>query len=140
MPAGGWKGSAVACARSADPSFDDCATTIPGRARGGLSCRQRREADEAISPCHPYAVPGVAEVGSVGGWVQQYQVDLDPNRLRSYDLRMSEVVRAVEESNSNVGGNVIEANGTWTVVRGLGLIESVEDLAGIRPRRVCIQT
>jgi Cu(I)/Ag(I) efflux system membrane protein CusA/SilA len=77
------------------------------------------------------AVPGVAEVGSVGGWVQQYQVDLDPNRLRSYDLRMSEVVRAVEESNSNVGGNVIEANGTWTVVRGLGLIESVEDLAGI---------
>lgn len=53
---------------------------------------------------------------------------------------MNEVVRAVEESNSNVGGNVIEANGTWTVVRGLGLIESVEDLAGIRPRRVCIQT
>ncbi len=77
------------------------------------------------------AVPGVAEVGSVGGWVQQYQIDVDPNRLRAYDLPMSDVVTAVERSNNNVGGNVIEAGGAWTVVRGLGLLESTEDLAGI---------
>lgn len=77
------------------------------------------------------AVPGVAEVGSVGGWVQQYQIDVDPNRLRQYDLPLSAVVTAVEKSNSNVGGNVIEANGTWTVVRGLGLIESTRDIADI---------
>ena len=77
------------------------------------------------------AVPGVAEVGSVGGWVQQYEIDVDPNKLRGYDLPLSEVVMAVERSNTNVGGNVIEANGTWTVVRGLGLIESTDDIANI---------
>jgi Cu(I)/Ag(I) efflux system membrane protein CusA/SilA len=74
------------------------------------------------------AVPGVAEVASVGGMVQQYQVDLDPNRLRSYGLSIGEVVQAVRASNANVGGNVIEANGAWTIVRGVGLIQSVEDI------------
>ncbi len=77
------------------------------------------------------AVPGVAEVGSIGGWVQQYQIDIDPNRLRQYDLPLSAVVMAVEKSNTNVGGNVIEANGTWTVVRGMGLIESTDDISDI---------
>lgn len=76
-------------------------------------------------------VPGVAEVGSVGGWVQQYQIDVDPNKLRGYGLPLSEVVMAVERSNNNVGGNVVEANGTWTVVRGIGLIESPEDIGNI---------
>ena len=65
------------------------------------------------------AVPGVAEVGSVGGWVQQYEIDVDPNKLRGYDLPLSEVVMAVERSNTNVGGNVIEANGTLTVIEGV---------------------
>jgi Cu(I)/Ag(I) efflux system membrane protein CusA/SilA len=77
------------------------------------------------------AVPGVAEVGSVGGWVQQYQIDVDPNRLRSYDLPLRDVVMAVERSNNNVGGNVVEAGGTWTVVRGIGLIKSTDDIANI---------
>lgn len=77
------------------------------------------------------AVPGVAEVGSVGGWVRQYEIDVDPNKLRGYDLPLSEVLMAVERSNNNVGGNVIEANGTWTVVRGLGLIESTDDIANV---------
>ena len=77
------------------------------------------------------SVPGVAEVGSVGGWVQQYQIDVDPNRLRSYDLPLSEVVMAIERSNNNVGGNVVEQAGTWTVVRGIGLIESADDIANV---------
>ncbi|MBS1812649.1 MAG: efflux RND transporter permease subunit [Acidobacteria bacterium] len=77
------------------------------------------------------AVPGVAEVGSVGGYVQQYQIDVDPNRLRAYDLPLSSVVSAVERSNNNVGGNVVESGGTWTVVRGIGLIESTDDIANI---------
>jgi copper/silver efflux system protein len=74
------------------------------------------------------AVPGVAEVASVGGMVRQYQVDVDPNRLRGYRLPLSAVVEAVMRSNRNVGGNVVEANGTWSVIRGLGLIERPEDL------------
>jgi Cu(I)/Ag(I) efflux system membrane protein CusA/SilA len=77
------------------------------------------------------AVPGVAEVASVGGHVQQYQVDVDPNRLRTYDLPLSAVVAAVRDSNLNVGGNVLESNGAWLIVRGVGLIESVDDVKRI---------
>jgi Cu(I)/Ag(I) efflux system membrane protein CusA/SilA len=77
------------------------------------------------------AVPGVAEVASVGGVVRQYQVDVDPHRLRAYRIPLSAVVEAVMRSNRNVGGNVVEAAGTWTVVRGLGLIESLADVEHI---------
>jgi Cu(I)/Ag(I) efflux system membrane protein CusA/SilA len=77
------------------------------------------------------AVPGVAEVASVGGTVQQYQIDVDPNRLRTYHLPLSAVVAAVRASNLNVGGNVLESNGAWLIVRGVGLIASVEDIEHI---------
>src|SRR3982751_6057294 len=77
------------------------------------------------------SVPGVAEVASVGGYVQQYQVDVDPNKLRGYNLPLSMVVEAVQRSNNNVGGNVVEQAGQWAVVRGVGLIESVADVENI---------
>ncbi len=77
------------------------------------------------------SVPGVAEVASVGGYVQQYQVDVDPNKLRGYSLPLSTVVEAVERSNNNVGGNVVEQAGQWSVVRGIGLIQSVADIENI---------
>ena len=77
------------------------------------------------------SVPGVAEVASVGGYVQQYQVDVDPNKLRSYSLPLSMVVEAVERSNNNVGGNVVEQAGQWSVVRGVGLIQSTADIENI---------
>ncbi len=77
------------------------------------------------------AVAGVAEVASVGGHVQQYQIDVDPNRLRAYAIPLSQIVEAVRRSNSNVGGNVVEQNGQWSVVRGVGLIESMADIENI---------
>src|SRR5436190_17365581 len=77
------------------------------------------------------SVPGVAEVASVGGYVQQYQIDVDPNKLRSYSLPLSMVVEAVEHSNNNVGGNVVEQAGQWSVVRGVGLIQSAADVENI---------
>ena len=77
------------------------------------------------------AVPGVAEVASVGGHVQQYQIDVDPNRLRTYNLPLSAVVSAVRDSNLNVGGNVLESNGAWLIVRGVGLIGSLDDVRRI---------
>ena len=77
------------------------------------------------------SVPGVAEVASVGGYVQQYQIDVDPNKLRSVNLPLSMVVEAVEKSNNNVGGNVVEQSGQWAVVRGIGLVESVADVENI---------
>ena len=77
------------------------------------------------------SVPGVAEVASVGGYVQQYQVDVDPNKLRGLNIPLSRVVEAVERSNNNVGGNVVEQAGQWAVVRGIGLIESTADVENI---------
>ena len=77
------------------------------------------------------SVPGIAEVASVGGYVQQYQVDVDPNKLRSFGIPLSMVVEAVQKSNNNVGGNVVEQAGQWAVVRGVGLIESVADVENV---------
>ena len=77
------------------------------------------------------SVPGVAEVASVGGYVQQYQIDVDPNKLRGLKIPLSMVVEAVQRSNNNVGGNVVEQSGQWAVVRGVGLIQSVSDVEDI---------
>jgi len=77
------------------------------------------------------SVPGVAEVASIGGEVRQYQIDVDPMRLRAYGVPLGDVVRAVAASNANVGGNVIEANGAWSIVRGVGLAESAKDFEDV---------
>ena len=77
------------------------------------------------------SVPGVAEVASVGGYVQQYQIDVDPNKLRAYNIPLSTIVESVQRSNNNVGGNVVEQAGQWAVVRGIGLIQSTDDVANI---------
>jgi copper/silver efflux system protein len=96
-----------------------------------LSLRELRTIQDWFIRYQLNAVPGVAEVASVGGHVQQYQVDVDPNRLRTYNLPLSAVVSAVRGSNVNVGGNVLESNGSWLIVRGVGLIESVDDVKQI---------
>ena len=98
---------------------------------GRHSLRELRTVQDWFIRYQINAVPGVAEVASIGGHVQQYQIDVDPNRLRAYDVSLGEVVEAVRNSNQNVGGNVLEANGTWSIVRGVGLVESVDDLAQI---------
>ena len=98
---------------------------------GGLGLRDLRTLQDWYVRYQLNSVPGVAEVASVGGEVQQYQIDIDPNRLRSYALPLSSVVRAVIASNSNVGGNVVSANGSWSIVRGLGLIENLDDIRNI---------
>ncbi|MEZ5345935.1 MAG: CusA/CzcA family heavy metal efflux RND transporter [Pyrinomonadaceae bacterium] len=77
------------------------------------------------------SVKGVAEVASVGGYVQQYQIDVDPNQLRSYGIPVSKIIESVGKSNNNVGGNVVEQSGQWAVVRGIGLIESAADVEDI---------
>jgi Cu(I)/Ag(I) efflux system membrane protein CusA/SilA len=98
---------------------------------GGLGLRDLRTLQDWYVRYQLNSVPGVAEVASVGGEVQQYQIDIDPNRLRSYALPLSSVVTAVIASNSNVGGNVVSANGSWSIVRGLGLIENLDDIRNI---------
>lgn len=97
----------------------------------GMTLRDLRTLQDWYVRYQLNSVPGVAEVASVGGYVQQYQVDVDPNKLRGYGIPLSVVVEAVERSNNNVGGNVIEQAGEWAVVRGVGLIESTADVENI---------
>jgi Cu(I)/Ag(I) efflux system membrane protein CusA/SilA len=99
--------------------------TVEGQ---GQSLRELRAIQDWYVRYQLNSVPGVAEVASVGGMVRQYQVDVDPNRLRAFKIPISAVVDAVMRSNRNVGGNVVEGSGTWSVIRGLGLIESAKDL------------
>ncbi len=73
-------------------------------------------------------VPGVSEVASVGGYEKQYQVVVDPVRLASYGVSLPEVTQAVQQSNRDVGGRVIEWGGREYVFRGLGYVKSKEDL------------
>ncbi|MHB8763556.1 MAG: efflux RND transporter permease subunit [Deferrisomatales bacterium] len=77
------------------------------------------------------AVPGVSEVASVGGFVKQYQVEVDPNQLVAYGLPIQKVRMAIQRSNNDVGGKLIEMGETEFMVRGLGYIRGVEDLENI---------
>ena len=77
------------------------------------------------------SVPGVSEVASVGGFVRQYQITVDPNRLRAYDIPISRIRTAVQNSNSDVGGRLLEVAEKEFMIRGLGYIESVEDIRAI---------
>ena len=77
------------------------------------------------------SVPGVAEVASVGGFLKQYQIDLDPIKLRAYNVALKDVVAAVERSNNNVGAKVIEAGDTEEMIRGIGLIGGLKDIEDI---------
>jgi Cu(I)/Ag(I) efflux system membrane protein CusA/SilA len=97
----------------------------------GHSLRDLRTLQDWFIRYQLNSVPGVAEVASVGGEVQQYQIDVDPNRLRAYSIPFSAIVEAVGRSNANVGGNVVEQNGQWSVVRGVGLIGSMADVENI---------
>ena len=74
---------------------------------------------------------GVAEVASVGGFVRQYSVIVDPRRLRAFDLSLSDVRNAVRESNMDVGGRVVELAETEFMVRGRGYLRSIDDLEQI---------
>src|ERR1041385_9575115 len=77
------------------------------------------------------SVQGVAEVASIGGFVRQYQIDVDPLKLRAFNMPMSTVFAAVQRSNNNVGAKVVEANDMEYIVRGVGLIESARDIENI---------
>ena len=74
------------------------------------------------------AVKGVAEVASIGGYVKQYQVEVDPNKLLIYNIPLQRVIKAIQKANDNVGGRLLELGETEYMVRGLGYIQSISDL------------
>ena len=77
------------------------------------------------------SVPGVAEVAPLGGFVRQYQVNVDPNRLQAYKVPIMKVVEAVRSGNNDVGGRLVEMSGTEYMVRGRGYARSVDDIGNI---------
>ncbi len=77
------------------------------------------------------AVPGVSEVASIGGFVKQYQIEVDPNKLLAYKLPIQKVKMAIQRSNNDVGGKLVEMGETEFMVRGLGYIKSMEDIENI---------
>ena len=95
--------------------------TIPGHC-------DRFRTGSSVTSSIPFRVCGGR---SIGGFVRQYQIDVDPVKLRAYNIPMRTVFEAVQRSNNNVGAKVIEANDREYVVRGLGLIQSVRDIEDI---------
>ncbi|MGB7723720.1 MAG: CusA/CzcA family heavy metal efflux RND transporter, partial [Bryobacteraceae bacterium] len=73
-------------------------------------------------------VPGVSEVASIGGFVKQYQVTVDPNKLRGYNIPISKIRTAIQRSNNDVGGRLLEVSEKEFMIRGLGYIKSLNDL------------
>src|SRR5438552_1925054 len=80
------------------------------------------------------SVPGVAEVASVGGYQKQYQVTVDPNRLRAYGVSLNEVTEAIRQSNNDVGGRILEMSGREYYVRGRGYITSLAAIENVTVR------
>ncbi|MEF9427106.1 MAG: efflux RND transporter permease subunit, partial [Candidatus Mariimomonas ferrooxydans] len=77
------------------------------------------------------SVEGISEVASIGGFVKQYQVDVDPNKLLAFNIPLSRVKKAIQRSNKDVGGRLVEMSETEYMVRGLGYIKSIEDIKNI---------
>jgi Cu(I)/Ag(I) efflux system membrane protein CusA/SilA len=80
---------------------------------------------------HLQALPGVSEVASIGGFVKQYQVNVNPHRLQGYGVSLSKLVEAIKKGNQDTGGRVIEISGTEYMVRGRGYAKSIEDIENI---------
>ncbi|MCD7973214.1 MAG: CusA/CzcA family heavy metal efflux RND transporter [Candidatus Azobacteroides sp.] len=76
-------------------------------------------------------VPGVADVSNFGGITTQYQVEIDPQKLEQYDLSLEDVIEAIENNNSNVGGSILNRGSLGYVVRGIGQVTDLEDLGKI---------
>ena len=99
-----------------------------GNVVGGWDLHELRSVQDWTIRYALQSVPGVSEVASVGGFVQEYQVDVDPEAMRAHNVSLNQVVNAVRSSNLDVGARTMEINAVEYVVRGVGFIESLEDL------------
>lgn len=107
--------------------------TLEGRdadekATGGWDLHELRSIQDWYVRYALLGAEGVSEVASVGGFVQEYQVDVMPNALRAYNVKLEDVFNAVQKSNIDVSARTIEVNKVEYVIRGLGFIKNVEDL------------
>ncbi len=118
--------------------------TKTGKPAGGWDPQELRTIQDYYVRYSLNAADGVSEVSSVGGYVKEYQVDLDPDAMRSYGLNIVQVMKAVKNSNIDVGAGTIEVNKAEYQIRGLGYIKNLSDLenAAITSRKgvpVCVK-
>jgi Cu(I)/Ag(I) efflux system membrane protein CusA/SilA len=99
-----------------------------GSPTGGWSLQERRSIQDWYVRYALQSVHGVSEVASIGGFVKEYQVDVDPDAMRAYGISLASVIDAVRNSNIDVGARTIEVNRVEYVIRGLGFIRSIKDL------------
>ena len=99
-----------------------------GEATGGWDLHEIRSVQDFYVKNHLSAVEGVSEVASIGGFVQEYQVEVHPDALKAYHISLEKVMGAIQKSNIDVGAKTIEINQAEYIVRGLGYIQSMEDI------------
>lgn len=99
-----------------------------GEPTGGWDLHEIRTVQDFYVKYGLNAVEGVSEVASIGGYVQEYQIDVNPDALKTYGIPLHQVMLAVKKSNRDVGAKTIEINKAEYLVRGLGYIESIEDI------------
>jgi copper/silver efflux system protein len=99
-----------------------------GKPAGGWDPQELRTIQDFYVRYSLSSAPGVAEVASAGGFVREYQVDLDPAALKAYSVSVMDVMNAVSKSNLDIGAETIELNSVEYVIRGLGYIKNLDDL------------
>ncbi|NIJ46365.1 Cu(I)/Ag(I) efflux system membrane protein CusA/SilA [Wenyingzhuangia heitensis] len=99
-----------------------------GNITGGWDLQELRSIQDYYVKYALSSASGVSEVASVGGYVKEYQVDVDPEKMRQYNINLNQVVKAVKESNQDIGAQTLEVNQVEYLVRGLGTIKSIDDL------------
>jgi len=104
--------------------------TVEG-SRGGFDLMELRSIQDWYVRYALQAIPGVSEVASVGGYVREYQVDVDPDAMRAHGVKLQDVFMAVQRSNIDVGAETVEWNGVEYIVRGKGFIRTVQDIENI---------
>jgi copper/silver efflux system protein len=99
-----------------------------GNPAGGWDLDELRSIQDFIVKYQLAGVEGVSEVASIGGFVREYQIDIDPDAMRASQVTLKQIVGAVRKSNLDVGARTLEVNRAEYIVRGLGFVENVEDL------------
>ena len=99
-----------------------------GNITGGWDLHELRRIQDYYVKYALSSSRGVSEVASIGGYIQEYQVDVNPELLRQYNIGLKDVVKAVKESNKDIGAQTLEINQVEYLVRGLGYIKSISDI------------
>ena len=103
-----------------------------GNSTGGWDLQELRSTQDWTVRYALQSADGVAEVASIGGYVKEYQIDVNPIAMREHGIQLTDVFNAVRQSNLDVGARTIEVNRVEYMVRGLGFIKSLEDIEQYR--------